>query len=117
MQSVAQFRIAVRIHYALRPHLGEDIDVASLLRRSDEAREVMLVCRSIGTPELLALADQYEVAAREAAEAEAAKHQAAAPQDLGWSRNTSGFAVSQPPVQHEAQAPRRRWFGFGAAAR
>lgn len=116
MQSVAQFRIAVRIHYALRPHLGEDIDVASLLRRSDEAREVMLVCRSIGTPELLALADQYEAAAREAAAAEAAKHQAA-PQDLGWSHNTSGFSVSQPPTTHEARPAKRRWFGLVAAAR
>jgi hypothetical protein len=116
MQSVAQFRIAVRIHYALRPHLGEDIDVASLLRRSDEAREVMLVCRSIGTPELLALVEQYEAATREAAEAEAAKHQAA-PQDLGWSHNTSGFAVSQPPATQEPRPARRRWFGLGATTR
>lgn len=116
MQSVAQFRIAVRIHYALRPQLGEDIDVASLLRRSDEAREVMLVCRSIGTPELLALVEQYEAVTREAAEAEAAKHQAA-PQDLGWSHDTSGFSVSQPPIAHDARPAKRRWFGLGAAAR
>jgi hypothetical protein len=113
MQTAAQFRIAVRIHYALKPHLGDGIDVASLLRRSDEAREVMLVCRSIGSSDLVALAAQYESASREAAVAELAKTEAGAPQDLSWSRQTSGFSVSQPALAGEPPA-KRRWFGLGA---
>jgi hypothetical protein len=113
MHTAAQFRIAVRIHYALKPHLGDGIDVASLLRRSDEAREVLMVCRSIGTSDLLALALQYEAATREAAVAEAASLATSAPQELDWSRNTSGFAVSQPPAHADAE-PKRRWFGLGS---
>jgi len=55
-----RLRIATRIHFALRRHLGEGVDVAQMLRSEDYAREALWVCEAIGDPELAALARQYE---------------------------------------------------------
>jgi hypothetical protein len=55
-----RLRIATRIHFALRRHLGESVDVAQMLRNDDYAREALWVCEAIGDPELAALAKQYQ---------------------------------------------------------
>ena len=85
-----RLRIATRIHFALLRHLGESIDVAVMLKRPAEAREVLWVCEASGDAELMALARQYH----RAVALEAVDH---APQDAAWARQTSGFGLSQPP--------------------
>ena len=60
MDANTRLRIATRIHFALRRHLGEGVDVAQMLRSEDYAREALWVCEAIGDPELAALARQYE---------------------------------------------------------
>jgi hypothetical protein len=84
-----RLRIATRIHFALLRHLGESIDVAVMLQRPAEAREVLWVCEASGDAELMALARQYH----RAVALEAGHH---APQDAAWASNTSGFGLSRP---------------------
>jgi hypothetical protein len=86
-----RLRIANRIHLGLLRHLGEGIDVATMLRNDAEAREVLWVCQASGDGELVALSRQFERAnALEAAGGHT-------PQDTTWARDTSGFGLSQPP--------------------
>jgi hypothetical protein len=113
MSNAAQFRIAVRIHYALKHHLGEGIDVNAMLKHPNEAREVLFVCQALGAPELQLLAQQY-ITARDQETAEiAAKHAnlMPAPQDATWANNTTGFGVSQPAELQSLPnpAPARGW--------
>lgn len=89
MSTQAQLRIATRIHYALKHHLGEGIDVAAMLGSPAEAREVLFVCQASGDRELMALAHQFVVAGQLAALGRAA------PQEAAWDSHTSGFGVSQ----------------------
>jgi hypothetical protein len=91
-----RLRIATRIHFALLRHLGEGIDVGTMLRNPAEAREVLWVCQASGDHELVALGRQYERAGALEAEARAAGGHA--PQETAWSRDTSGFGLSQPPA-------------------
>jgi hypothetical protein len=86
-----RLRIATRIHFLLLRHLGEGVDVATMLRNDSEAREVLWVCEGSGDAELMTLARQYR---RAATLASAGGH---AQQDTDWANNTSGFGVSQPP--------------------
>jgi len=86
-----RLRIANRIHLGLLRHLGEGIDVGTMLRNGAEAREVLWVCQASGDSELVALSRQFERA--DALEA-AGGH---TPQDTTWARDTSGFGLSQPP--------------------
>lgn len=124
MSTPAQLRIAARIHYALKGMLGEGIDVSAMLNDPAEAREVLYVCQASGNNELIALANQFFIAsevqrladssslslskakARKKAESAAA---AAAPQDAAWSRDTSGFGVTQPGELSTLPNPRTGW--------
>jgi hypothetical protein len=90
----SRLRIATRIHFALRRHIGEDIDVASLLHDEAQAREALWVCDASGDADLMALARQFRQAQSET-DAMAMGH-AAVPQDLIWARDTSGFGLSRP---------------------
>ncbi|HZE91803.1 MAG TPA: hypothetical protein VE029_08895 [Rhizobacter sp.] len=117
MSNAARFRIAVRIHYALKHHLGEGIDVNAMLKQPNEAREVLFVCQALGTPELLALAHRYVVALDEEAAVATTKlrmvvEPGTAPQDASWANNTTGFGVSQPAELqgHHQEPPSRGWF-------
>jgi hypothetical protein len=94
-----RLRIATRIHFALLRHLGEGIDVGTMLKNDAEAREVLWVCEACGDAELLALARQYVRAGMLSDEARAGGHAA---QDTPWARDTSGFGVSHPPEMPEA---------------
>ena len=100
MQNNTRLRIATRIHFALLRHLGEGIDVGNMLRRDAEAREVLWVCHASGDAELMALAHQYQRAVE--LEKEPLHMGGHKPQETHWSKNTSGFGLSQPP---EAVAP------------
>ncbi len=114
-----RLRIATRIHFALLRYLGEGIDVAAMLKRPNEAREVLWVCQGSGDAELMALARQYDraVALEQAPDGQsfAAGH---APQDTTWSTDTSGFGLSQPPAVVESPkapgaprpGPSKGWF-------
>ncbi len=90
MDPTIRLRIANRIHFALLRHYGEDVDVATLLLGRAEAREALWVCEASGQTELVQLARQFS-----AATAQAAVPAAAAPQDMNWSQDTSGFGVSR----------------------
>jgi hypothetical protein len=54
-----RLRIATRIHFALRRHLGEGVDVAMMLKNEDYAREALWVCEALGDADLATLARQY----------------------------------------------------------
>lgn len=90
-QNNTRLRIANRIHLGLLRHLGEGIDVATMLRNEAEAREVLWVCQASGDNELIALSRQYE---RAGALEAAGGH---TPQETTWAGDTSGFGLSQPP--------------------
>ncbi|WP_280152900.1 hypothetical protein [Piscinibacter sp. XHJ-5] len=94
MDANTRLRIATRIHFLLLRHLGEGVDVATMLKNEKEAREVLWVCEGSGDRELMTLAGQYRRAGRPPAQRAAAGH---APQDTSWAGNTTGFGVSQPP--------------------
>lgn len=96
MNANTRLRIATRIHFALMRHLGEGIDVGTMLKQAAEAREVLWVCDASGDAELMALAHQYRRAA--ALEQEVVKAGGHAPHETPWSRDTSGFGLTQPPV-------------------
>ena len=99
MDPNTRLRIATRIHFLLLRHLGEGVDVATMLKNDNEAREVLWVCEGSGDRELMSLARQYRRAGRSpekaAAERPAAGH---APQETSWANGSSGFGVSQPPA-------------------
>ena len=99
MSTPVQMRIAARIHFILKRDLGEGINVAAMSSDANEAREVLFVCQASGNPELVSLARQF-VTAGKLAKPEPIK--ADAPQDVAWSRDTSGFGVTRPP---EAPTP------------
>ncbi|HEX6708275.1 MAG TPA: hypothetical protein VF169_26310 [Albitalea sp.] len=92
MDANTRLRVATRIHFALLRHLGEGVDVASMLKNDAEAREILWVCEGSGDRELMTLARQYERAG-----ALADERPGHAPQETAWAGNTSGFGVSQPP--------------------
>ena len=96
MNANTRLQIATRIHFALLRHLGEGIDLGAMLKRPSEAREVLWVCEASGDAELVALARQYQRTV--ALEQEGVKAGGHAQQDTPWSRDTSGFGLSQPPV-------------------
>ena len=100
MDANTRLRIATRIHFLLLRHLGEGVDVATMLKNDKEAREVLWVCEGSGDNELMTLAGQYR---RAGMRASAGGH---APQDTDWANNTSGFGVSQPPEITETPGKR-----------
>ena len=109
MSTPAQLRIAARIHYALKGLLGEGIDVSAMLNDPSEAREVLFVCQASGNAELVTLANQFFVASEVARLANAASLSKPAPQDTAWSRDTSGFGISEPGDLPTLPNPRTGW--------
>ena len=117
MDPTIRLRIATRIHFALLRHYGEDVAVSTLLKNGEHAREALWVCEASGHDELVDLAKQFETAARQEAralrlrnqqarlEAALAARHGATPQDLAWSRDTSGFGLSRPAETVEAATP------------
>ncbi|MBA2723181.1 MAG: hypothetical protein H0U56_09880 [Methylibium sp.] len=132
MTALTRLHLATRIHLALLRELKQGIDVRRMLSERDYAEEVLEICRGIDDLALLEMADRFddESAAEDAKAhmAEAAQRARAAlaqipkrafavPQDLAWSRHTSGFGVTQAPAGLESapasleptNAPRSRF--------
>jgi len=115
----AELRIATRIHFGLKHMLGEGIDVETMLKQPQEAREILFVCQASGNPELMALAKEFakarsdkpRAAQRPAAPVAAAapKTRGAAKQDLAWARDTSGFGITQPAELSPAEDTTTSW--------
>ena len=106
MNPTNRLRIATRIHFALLRQYGEDVAVSTLLKGEGDAREALWVCAASDSDELVTLAQQFEVAAKDAARAArvaaraaarpaAAAPRGAAPQEMAWAQDTSGFGLSR----------------------
>ncbi|MCM5678512.1 hypothetical protein M8A51_03085 [Schlegelella sp. S2-27] len=105
-----RFRVATRIHYGLLKHIGEGIDLPTMLEREDYALDVLQVCRASGNAELQHLAEAFVAASRQ--------RPGRAPHAPSLSADTSGFGLTEPPLDTGAASavPSERarlggWFG------
>ena len=116
MDPTIRLRIATRIHFALLRHYGEDVAVSTLLDAGDGAREALWVCDASGDAELAGLADRLRAAPRPLPPR--AHTEPDVPQDLAWSRDTSGFGISRwiEPAPESEPGPVRPtgWLSPGA---
>ncbi len=88
-------QLAQRIHQLLLREIDHAIEVERLLADPRYARDVLLVCEAVPGGELVPLAALFREASRPTAgQPDEPGH---APQPNDWSRDTSGFGVSQPP--------------------
>lgn len=106
--STHRLRIATRIHYGLLKHLGEGIDLPTMLDHDDYALDVLQVCRASGDTELQRLAEDYLAASRQ--------RPGHAPHAAALSADTSGFGLAEWPAGDEPLPPsaseaRSSWFG------
>ena len=111
-----RLRIATRIHFALLRHYGEDVGVSTLLKGEADAREALWVCQASGCADLVGLAKQFHTATRQETRAVRLRSQqarieasttalrGATPQDMAWSRDTSGFGLTRAPDTLDAPA-------------
>jgi hypothetical protein len=118
MDPTIRLRIATRIHFALLRHYGEDVGVSTLLKGEADAREALWVCQASGHKELVSLAKQFDTATRQEtraiglrsqqarAEVSIAALRGATPQDMAWSRDTSGFGLTRAPEALDLAAPK-----------
>ncbi len=105
-------QIAERMQELLMRQIGHSIDLVELLENPLYARDVLLVCDACAGSELMALSARFRSAglppaptsATSPASAARASTLPAPPRPPGhaqqandWSRDTSGFGVSQPP--------------------
>lgn len=99
-----RLRIANRLCLLLQRELGVTVDVGRVLRDRDEAAEVLFAARGLATPELLALAEQFEcdTAAEDAQRltAIAARAPGSAAKELVWARTGSGFGFDSSPFEN-----------------
>ena len=112
MDPTIRLRIATRIHFALLRHYGEDVAVSTLLKNGAAAREALWVCEASNHDELVQLAVQFKTATRQEAravqlrerQARAETSHGAAPREMAWSQDTSGFGLSRPLELTDAPA-------------
>ena len=135
MDPTIRLRIATRIHFALLRHYGEDVGVSTLLKGEADAREALWVCQASGHKELISLAKQFDTATRQETRAVRLRQQearieastvalrGATPQDMAWSRNTSGFGLTRAPdafdttpVKSGSWLKTPSWLRLGATA-
>ncbi len=95
MDSHTRLSLAIRIHFALLRHYGEDVPVSTLIEGGAEAREALWVCEACGHPELMQLANAFKATPKPMPKVSAP--QAATPQDMAWAQDTSGFGITRPP--------------------
>jgi hypothetical protein len=87
-----------------------------MLNDADEAREVLFVCQASGNRELVSLGRQFVQAGKLVHAEKSTPAQADAPQDAAWSRNSSGFGMSQPPQTEERSwRSATQWLRRGAS--
>lgn len=102
-----RFQLAQRIHQVLAREIDHAIEVERLLTDPRYARDVLLVCDALPGSEAPPLASRFRALvlppahAAVAAASSGGKLPSGAPghaqQPTDWSRDTSGFGVSQPP--------------------
>jgi len=114
----SRLRLATRIHFALRRRYGETAEVADLLRGAASAQEALWVCDASGDIELTlwarqlrtliaqpdlsrTLAEEDKALLNSTAAQAVATEPEAAPADMAWSADTSGFGLYGPPVDLE----------------
>lgn len=105
MDSNARLRAATRLHFAVLRHLGDSVDVDDILHRPQQTKELLWVCEASGDDELVALATQF----RELSVGKPARIETPAANDA-WSRDSSGFGPSGPPVVPDDKPAGREWF-------
>ena len=115
-KTIHQLQIAHRIHQVLVREIDHAIEVERLLTDAHYARDVLLVCDALAGSEAPPLANQFRLMPlplplplpMPVAAAAAASGPVGAPghaqQPTDWSRDTSGFGVTQPPVAPVAGA-------------
>ncbi len=113
-----RLQLAQRIHQVLAQEIGHQIEVERLLADPRYARDVLLVCDALQGTEAPPLATQFRRLPVPVAAATRLTGPAGGPgharQPNDWSRDTSGFGVTQPPPMappparpHRADAPPR----------
>jgi hypothetical protein len=98
-----RLQLAQRIHQVLVREIDHAIEVERLVTDTRYARDVLLVCDALPGSEAQALATQFRALPPPPAGAVAKGVASSAPgharQTTDWSRDTSGFGVTQaPPV-------------------
>ena len=112
--SQSRLQIATRIHTLMLRDVGHGIEVEHMLTRDRYARDVLLVCEALRGTELAALAQQFRVASAQLTRAwQESKPPGHVLQATDWSRDTSGFGLTQPPPREDdgrgdGQPERRR---------
>ncbi len=96
--TLSRLQLAQRIHQRLLQEIDHAIEVERLLAEPRYARDVLLVCEAIPGGELAALAALFR-------ESGQPPHPGRTPQPNDWSRDTSGFGVSQPPPMTPPPGP------------
>jgi len=100
--SQSRLQIATRIHTLMLRDVGHGIEVEHMLTRERYARDVLLVCEALRGSELAALAQQFRVASAQLARAwQESGPPGHVPQATDWSRDTSGFGLTQPPPRED----------------
>lgn len=111
-KSDPRWPLAQRIHQVLVREIDHAIEPERLLTDARYARDVLLVCDALPGGEAPPLATQFRALPPPAAGVAANTAPAGAPghaqQPTDWSRDTSGFGVTRPPVDASAgSAPPR----------
>ena len=110
MESHTRLSLAIRIHFALLRHYGEDVPVSTLIADEAEAREALWVCEASGLADLMQLAKAFRAMPKSMP---AAAARGAAPQELAWGHDTSGFGITQPPPVALEPNPLNRGWSIG----
>ncbi len=110
MDSHTRLSLAIRIHFALLRHCGEDVPVSTLIADGAEAREALWVCDASGQADLMQLAKTFRTTPN-SLPAMAAR--GATPQDLPWGHDTSGFGITRPPLAESVPNPKTRGWAIG----
>jgi hypothetical protein len=116
MDKRLSLKIARRINTLLTESLGEGVQAQRMLDEPLYARDVLLVCESLGGEEFVKLARMFRQALLEAPAPAAAASSHEATGIAGVLNSIFGGGPdSQHPPEHEAAAPGklRRWFGRG----
>lgn len=102
---MTRLQIAQRIHQLMLREIGHAIEIERLLTEPHYARDVLLVCDAVPGAELVPLAALFRLAQLAPAGASSAPGHAQQPTE--WSRDTSGFGLTHPPLVDPLAGSRR----------
>jgi hypothetical protein len=102
-----RLQLAQRLHQVLLREIDHAIEVERLLTDAHYARDVLLVCDALAGSEAPPLARQFRALPPPAADlAGGPGAPGHAQQSTDWSRDTSGFGITQPPPMEAAAGAR-----------